>query len=97
MELFFTLLILGIAFLLFLALFDEKASKRQTYAPNLIDLVKYEKELLYAREHATKPVPIRPWPSRKWSESELQHMRDNRAAAQTIKDRIFPKERTNDN
>lgn len=93
MELFFVLLILGIAFVLLLPLFDEKASKCQTFAPNLIDLVKYEKNLLYDREHGKKSVPIRPWPSnRKWSESELQHMRDNRAAAQAIKDRIFPDE-----
>jgi hypothetical protein len=72
------------------------------FSPDLIDLVAYEKELLYAREHDRKPIPIKPWPRRTlvispsnhsdWTEAELQYMRDNREQAKTIKERIFPNE-----
>ena len=64
---------------------------RKKFSPSLIDLVQYEKDLLYSRERG---VPLRPvasipgltWGT--WSKSELQAMRDNREAAQRIYDRI---------
>ncbi len=57
------------------------------FQPDLIDLVEYEKELLYQKKHY---ITLRP-PSMipdliggSWSASEVQAMRDNRVAAQGI-------------
>jgi hypothetical protein len=37
---------------------------------------------LYAREYNLKPPPVRPWHlNKRWSDSELQYMRDNREKA----------------
>jgi hypothetical protein len=61
------------------------------FSPNLIDLVEYEKTLLYAREHNKSPIPVMPWPSRDdWTMTELQYMRDNREKAKAIKEKVFP-------
>ena len=66
--------------------------KKEPFEPNLIDLVEYEKSLLYSREHGKRPVPVPPIPNagRKWTESEMQIMRDNRVQAKKLKERIFP-------
>jgi len=67
--------------------------KRERFAPDLINLRQYEMALLYAREHGKMPIPVRPWhDNHRWTDSESQYMRDNRAQAQAIMDRIFPKE-----
>lgn len=63
---------------------------RKRFSPNLIDLVQYEKNLLYWREHNTplQPPPAIPGLLGRWTDSEMQAMRDNRQAAQEIYDRI---------
>lgn len=67
------------------------------FSPSLIDLVQYEKDLLYAVEHhdgEAYTLLLRPVPSipglvvGSWSESEMQAMRDNRKQAQEIYERI---------
>ena len=61
------------------------------FAPSLIDLIAYEKDLLYEREHG---IPLRPCPTipgliwGQWSDSEMQAMRDNREQARLIYERI---------
>lgn len=72
-----------------------KLFKREKFAPSLIDLVQYEKDLLYAKKHGET---LRPFPSipglhpmgRKdtWTDSEMQAMRDNRDKAKNIYDEI---------
>jgi hypothetical protein len=71
---------------------DEEILSPQMFSPHLIDLVQYEKNLLYAREHGKPPVPVQPIPktSRQWTASEMQAMRDNREKANDILKRIFP-------
>ena len=64
---------------------------RKKFSPSLIDLVKYEKDLLYYRAHNIPLRPVANIPGLScgtWSESEMQAMRDNRKAAQQIYDRI---------
>lgn len=64
---------------------------RKRFAPELIDLVEYEKDLLYQREHgiALRPYAIIPaLMFRTWSASEMQAMRDNREQAHLIYERI---------
>lgn len=64
---------------------------RKRFNPALLDLVKYEKDLLYQREHK---IALRPPPSipslltGNWSDAEMQAMRDNRNEAQSIYRRI---------
>jgi hypothetical protein len=62
--------------------------KKPRFQPSLIDLVEYEKTLLYAREHGHKLVPVMPIPAGKWTDSEMQYMRDNRDKAKEILERI---------
>ena len=76
--------------------------KKEKFEPNLIDLVEYEKDLLYAKEHRERPYPARKIPHygpnmRSWTESELQCMRDNRSAAKEIKKRVFSNVKENEN
>ena len=75
------------------SLAEDKMSifKRKKYDPDIIDLVRYEKDLLYQREHG---IACRPPPKplgndyRIWSIAEKEAMRDNREKAQIIYDRI---------
>lgn len=60
---------------------------KKRFSPDLIDLVKYEKDLLYQQKHN---IELRPPPSIPgllmvtWSDSEMQAMRDNREKAEEI-------------
>jgi len=64
---------------------------RKKFKPDLIDLVQYEKDLLY---YKSKGIPLKPVACipglmfGKWSGSEMQAMRDNREKAQEIYTRI---------
>lgn len=79
-----------IALLIGLILGHQLKPKKQTFQPDLIDLKKYEMQLLYAREHDQKVGPIKPIPNvGKWTDSELQYMRVNRAEAKEIYDRVW--------
>lgn len=96
MEFIFGVLVGAVLMALFMFIFirDDKSK----FEPDLIDLVKYEKSLLYAREYGKRPVPVKPIPntSREWSDSEMQLMRDNRAKAIDLKHRLFPEQRFED-
>lgn len=63
---------------------------RKKHPRGMIDLLKYEKDLLYQREHA---IDLRPPPFPldlpvKLTDSEQQATRDNREAARQIYERI---------
>jgi len=64
---------------------------KKKFSPDLIDLVEYEKDLLYYLEHE---IPLRPprfihtLMYGTWTDSELQSMRDNREKAKNIYDRL---------
>ena len=61
------------------------------YDPHIIDLVQYEKDLLYQREHGIRLKPVSPIPSLLegyWSVAELAAMRENREKAREIYERI---------
>lgn len=66
--------------------------ERENFEPSLVDLIKYEKNLLYQREHGKPPVPVQPIPNvgKGWSEAERQAMEDNRKEAERVLRRIFP-------
>lgn len=61
--------------------------RREKFTPDLIDLVEYEKDLLYQVKHG---ITLRPYPTipnlihGKWTGSEMQAMRDNREKAQEL-------------
>lgn len=61
--------------------------RREKFAPDLIDLVQYEKDLLYYKKHN---ITLMPPPGigglvwGEWTDSEMQAMRDNRKEAQKI-------------
>ena len=62
----------------------------EPFAPDLIDLVEYEKELLYQK---SRGVPLRPPPNVTkfrggWTVAELQAIADNRSEANAIRERI---------
>jgi hypothetical protein len=64
---------------------------RERFNPQLIDLVDYEKDCLYAQAHGLSLPPVLPTMIYRfggWSAGEIQAMRDNRQAAQAIYDRI---------
>lgn len=67
---------------------------REKFSPNLIDLVKYEKDLLYQARHGITLMPPPTIPRRitgwgeGWSDSEMQAMRDNRSMAEQLYQRI---------
>ena len=61
---------------------------KKRYNPSIIDIVQYEKDLLYQREHGIRPRPPRvPTSGADWSTAELEAMRDNRQKAQSIYDK----------
>lgn len=62
---------------------------REPFSPDLIDLVEYEKECLYARAHGREPFPPRSLfllsrRPKKRTPAEIQAMRDSSAAAREI-------------
>ena len=63
---------------------------RPPFAPDLIDMVKYEKDLFYQKRRGIALQPVRPIPDmlggewRDWTESEMQAMRVNRATADAL-------------
>lgn len=62
---------------------------KKKFQPDLIDLVKYEKDLLYQKKHRIELRPVAPVPhvfGGGWSDSEMQAMRDNREKAQALYD-----------
>jgi hypothetical protein len=64
---------------------------RPKFAPSLIDLVQYEKDLLYYRRKriSLPPPPMIPGLLfGSWSNDELQAMRDNRKEAEKIYNEI---------
>lgn len=69
--------------------------KCRDFAPSLIDLVKYEKELLYSKRHGQTLMPPPSVPGlssmgrkTRWTDSEMQAMRDNRVEAKRIYNEI---------
>lgn len=83
-----------IAIVIAVIVFYKMVGRREKFAPQLIDLVQHEKDLLYSRERGDQnAAPLQPIPNLypEWTSSELQAMRDNRRQAQKITDRIFPK------
>lgn len=69
--------------------------RRERFEPQLIDLVDYEKDCLYAQAHGLSlpPVPTTLDRIGGWSASEIQAMRDNRQAARDIYDRLSQHQR----
>ena len=60
---------------------------KKKFQPDLIDLVEYEKELLYQKKHhitLRPPSMIPHLVAGSWSPSEMQAMRDNREKAQIL-------------
>ena len=60
------------------------------FSPDLIDLVKYEKDLLYQARHDITLMPPPTIPSKRtgWTDSEMQAMRDNRSRAEQLYQQI---------
>lgn len=54
------------------------------YNPDIIDLLQYEKDLLYQREHGIVCRPPKLIPGRDWTTAELQAMRENREKAKEL-------------
>lgn len=64
---------------------------REPFSPDLINLVRYEKDLLYYKRHGQilMPPPTRGYAMGKvWTESEEQAMDDNYKAAKEIYEAI---------
>ncbi len=60
---------------------------KKKFQPDLIDLVEYQKELLYQKKHyitLRPPAMIPNLIGGVWSASEMQAMRDNREKAQVL-------------
>jgi len=65
--------------------------KKERFEPDLIDLAEYEGRLLYQKKHGITLMPPHTIGWRrfdKWTESELQAMRDNRERAQALYESI---------
>jgi len=73
------------------------APKKEPFQPNLINLKKYEAGLYYARQYNEPLLRVMPIPNTTpvwgtgagWTDSELQYMRNNRAEAQKIYNRVW--------
>lgn len=61
---------------------------RKKFNPALIDLIAYEKDLLYQREHGIDLRPVPALPGGDFTDGEYQAMRDNYAAANIIYNEI---------
>ena len=63
-----------------------KRNPKERFAPSLIDLIKYEKDLLYQREHniPRMPPPMAAEIRSDWTDSERQAIYDNRDRAQAL-------------
>lgn len=67
----------------------------EPFSPDLIDLVKYEQELLWQQKHGCEHFNLQPPSStpdrmdRNWTDSETQAMRDNRERAEAIYREIY--------
>ena len=63
--------------------------KRKRYDPDIIDLVQYEKDLLYQREHGIgcRPPATIYGRSDGWTPAEMEAMRDNREKARRLYDK----------
>lgn len=87
-------------FLVWLDRTIDKYYKVSKYTPDMVDLIQFEKNLLYYREHDMKPSGVPPIPNlsrpygNQWTEAEMQAMLKNRMQAHAILRRVFPSDVT---